>query len=68
MSEQRTDHAAETATTTHADEGEGQGLVAPGASTEPGSGAGDDTDVPATEGQRQLVETVKQIHRLEESN
>ena len=74
------DSAAEAATTTHADEG----LGAPGAHTElgtgkgrdpappspePGSGRGEDAgDVPATEGERQLVETVKQIHRLEESN
>lgn len=84
MTEQRIDSAAEAATTTHADEGEGQGLGAPGAHTEvgtgegrdpvlpspePGTGRGEDADdVPATEGERQLVETVKQIHRLEESN
>lgn len=53
MTEQRIDSAAAAATTTHADE--------------PGSDRGDD-GVPATEAERQLLETVKQIHRLEESN
>lgn len=86
MSEQRTDHAAEAATSEHPDVGDGQGLAAPGAhpdgapgeaaepslpSSVPGIGRdelGQDEEQPQTEGARQLVETVRSISRLEESN
>jgi len=56
---QRIDHAAQAAV------GTGEDPESPAADTD---ALGDQTDVPATEGNRQLVETVRSIERLEESN
>lgn len=70
---QRIDHAAQAAV------GTDESSASPPAPTDPAAGpgdgspgsdgaVGDQADVPATEGNRQLVETVRSIERLEESN